>query len=112
MRFSVSRALVGVGFSALFALTAACGGSKPEAKAPETEAANSASVGSPDPVPVADGPTPDLPKSIAADNSTANGSEIIPPFSGSKDTPAAPATGKKAPGKGGKKTAAKPKKKG
>ena len=92
-------------------MTAACGGSKPEAKAPITEAADSSGVGSPAPAPVADGPTPDLPKGIAV-ASAENGSDIVPPFSTGKDAAAAPK--KSTPAKGGQKkaTTAKPKKKG
>lgn len=52
MRISGSRAFAAVGFSVLLALTAACGGSNPEAKAPTpppTEVAESTPVGSPAP---------------------------------------------------------------
>jgi hypothetical protein len=123
MLFIGPRALAAAGFSVLLALTTACGGSHPEAKAPETEAAAGTPVGSvaPDPAPPApDAPLPDPPKSVTADTAGAstdkNGSDIIPPFSTNKDgTPnAASSTGntpkKSGPAKGQKKKG-KPKKK-
>ena len=108
------RLLTTLGFSGLIALTAACGGSKQEAKAPTTEAAESQPVGSITPDLSPQGGTakeslPEPPKSVAV-SSTENGSDIIPPFSGGKD----PASPKKSGGggKGTKKAGGKPKKKG
>jgi hypothetical protein len=114
MRSSGTRALVALRFSFLFALTAACGGSAPEAKAPGVDAPDTPRVGSSAPDLTADtanaGTTPEAPKTTAV-SSTDNGSDIIPPFSSGKD----PATKKAAsapPAKGSKKTAGKkPKKK-
>ncbi len=120
MRSSGMRALVGVGFSFLFALTAACGGSTPEAKAPGADPTDAPGVGSSAPDLTSDtanaGPTPEPPKTTAV-SSTENGSDIIPPFSSGKEpatkkassaSTSAPAT----PGKGSKRTAGKkPKKK-
>lgn len=106
MRFSGSRALSAAGFSVLFALTAACGGSKPEAKVPTTDSADAPRVGSgaPDPSPES---TSEPPKTTAV-SSTNDGSDIIPPFTASKDPPGAK---KAAATKGAKKSGAKPKKK-
>jgi len=116
MRSSVPRALIALGFSTLFALTAACGGSAPEAKAPTVDPADALRGGS---------PTPDLapesasttsastaePPKTAAVSSTDNGSDIIPPFTSGKE----PATSASPSKKGSKKTAKtagkKPKKK-
>ena len=108
MRSSVTRAVIALGFSSLFALTAACGGSAPEAKAPTADPADGLRGGS---------SAPDLPTDTAASNpeppkttavsSTDNGSDIIPPFTSGKE-PANAAPSKK----GAKKTAGKkPKKK-
>ena len=104
MRSPCSRALSAAGFSLLFALTAACGGSKQEAKAPGADAAEAARVGSsaPDLSPES---TSEAPKNSTVASSD-NGSDIIPPFTSSKE-PAKKAT---AP-KGSKKAPAKPKKK-
>ena len=109
MRSSGTRALTAVGFSFLFALTAACGGSKTEAKAPAADATDATRVGSgaPDPSPPeTTSGTPEAPKNTAV-ASADNGSDIIPPFSPSKDAPK-----KASPAKEKKKTSAKPKKKG
>ena len=118
MRSSGTRALVALGFSFLLALTAACGGSAPEAKAPGVDATDTPRVGSNPldlPSDAASGATttaatPEPPKTSAV-SSTDNGSDIIPPFTSGKD----PATKKGAPAspsKGSKKTAGKkPKKK-
>jgi len=107
MRFSGARALATVGFSVLCALTAACGGSKPEAKAPTTEVAESTPVGSPAPA-LSPESTSEPPKDTTP-SSTKDGSDIIPPFGAGKDATAAP-TGKKSTAKGAKKSG-KPKKK-
>jgi hypothetical protein len=118
MRSSGTRALVALGFSFLFGLTAACGGSAPEAKAPSIDATDAPRFGSSAPDLTSDtanaGTTPGTPSEApktSAVSSTDNGSDIIPPFSTGKD----PATKKAAsapPGKGSKKTAGKkPKKK-
>ena len=106
MQSSGSRALAALGFSVLFALTAACGGSKQEAKAPGGDPTDAPRVGSsaPDPAPESTTPEPAKPAAVA---SADNGSDIIPPFTSSKE----PAK-KSAPGKSSKKAAAKPKKKG
>jgi hypothetical protein len=120
MRSSGTRALVALGFSLLFGLTAACGGSAPEAKAPTADATDASRVGSSVPDLTSDtvnaGTTPEAPKTSAV-SSADNGSDIIPPFTSGKD----PATKKASsastsapasPGKGSKKTAGKkPKKK-
>jgi hypothetical protein len=95
-----------IGFSFLIALTAACGGSKPEPKAPTTESAEVPRGGSsaPDPSPESTTEPPKSPPVASGDN----GSDIIPPFTAGKE----PATGKKSsPGKAPKKGAGKPKKK-
>jgi hypothetical protein len=110
MRMSGTRVLSAIGFTFLFALTAACGGSKPEAKAPTTDSADAPRVGSASPDLAAESTTPpasDPPKvETPAAASAANGSEIIPPFSTNKDlTPKAPTKGAK------KATGAKKKKK-
>jgi len=114
MRSSVTRAVIALGFSSLFALTAACGGSAPEAKAPTADPADGLRGGSPAPDLAADSAStsttsatnPDPPKTTAV-SSTDNGSDIIPPFTSGKE-PANAAPSKK----GAKKTAGKkPKKK-
>lgn len=112
MRSIGTRALVAVGFSFLFGLTAACGGSAPEAKAPGGDPADMLRVGSGAPDLTSDTdnagttPAPEAPKPAAVSSSD-NGSDIIPPFSAGKE----PAT-KKGSGKPSKKTAGKkPKKK-
>ena len=46
MQHRVTRALAAAGFSVLFALTAACGGAAPEAKAPSADATGAPRVGS------------------------------------------------------------------
>ena len=107
------RALAALGFSGLIALTTACGGSKPEAKAPTTEAAESQPVGSITPDLSPQGGTsketlPEPPKSVAV-SSVANGSDIIPPFTAGKDPTS---SGSKKPAKVQKKAGGKPKKKG
>lgn len=104
MRSPGSRALSAAGFSFLLALTAACGGSKPEAKAPGADSGEAARVGSsaPDLSPES---TSEAPRSAAV-ASADNGSDIIPPFTSSKDPPKK-ATATKAP----KKAPARPKKK-
>lgn len=101
MRISSSRAFAAVGFSVLFALTAACGGSKPEAKAPITEVAESTPVGSPAPA-VSPESTSEPPKDTTP-SSTKDGSDIIPPFTAGKDPAAAPAGKKSTATKGAKK---------
>jgi hypothetical protein len=120
MRSFGTRALVAVGFSFLFGLTAACGGSAPEAKAPGGDPADMLRVGSGAPDLTSDTanagttPAPEAPKPAAVASSD-NGSDIIPPFSAGKE----PATKKGssaaasgASGKPSKKTAGKkPKKK-
>ncbi len=122
MRSFGTRVLVAAGFSVLFGLTAACGGSAPEAKAPVADPADALRGGSSTPDLTADtgsaSTTPEAPKPAVV--SADNGSDIIPPFSSGKE----PATKKSAsastsaaasPGaapKGSKKTAGKkPKKK-
>jgi hypothetical protein len=92
---SVSRSLVAVGFTCLLALVGACGGTKQEAKAPSTDAADTLRDGSSAPDPQAsltgaDMPTPskaDPPKSepikTTAVSNTADGSDIVPPFTAS-----------------------------
>ena len=109
MRFSGARAVATVGFSVLCALTAACGGSKPEAKAPTTEVAESTPVGSPAPA-LSPESTSEPPKDTTP-SSTKDGSDIIPPFTAGKDATAAPAGKKGAATKGAKKSSGKPKKK-
>ncbi len=109
MRISSSRAFAAVGFSVLFALTAACGGSKPEAKAPTTKVAESTPVGSPAPA-VSPESTSEPPKDTTP-SSTKDGSDIIPPFTAGKDPAAAPAGKKSTATKGAKKGGGKPKKK-
>ena len=108
MRPSCTRALAAVGFSFLFALTAACGGSKQEANAPSADAAAAPRVGSGAPdltSPETTSATPEAPKNTAV-ASADNGSDIIPPFSPAKDTPSKKANPTK------KKAGGKPKKKG
>lgn len=113
MRSSVTRALVALGFSVLFGLTAACGGSAPEAKAPAVDTTDSARVGSTAPDLTSDtasaDTTPEAPKTTAV-SSTDNGSDIIPPFTSGKE-PATKKAGAASPGKAPKKTAAKKRKK-
>lgn len=107
MRSSGARALSAVGFFFLIALTAACGGSKQEAKAPAGEPAADAvevlRVGSSTPDPSSQSPT-EAPKPAIV--SAENGSDIVPPFTASKE----PAK-KASPTKGAKKAPGKPKKK-
>lgn len=120
MRSSGTRALVALGFSVFFGLTAACGGSAPEAKAPNADATDAPRVGSgaPDPTEGTTSPstTPDAPKTSAV-SSADNGSDIIPPFTSGKEpatkkTSSASTSAPASPGKGSKKTAGKkPKKK-
>jgi hypothetical protein len=114
MRSSGTRALVALGLSVLFGLTAACGGSAPEAKAPSADATDAPRVGSSDPDltsgTTSPSPTPEAPKPSAV-ASADNGSDIIPPFTSGKD-PATKKASSASPGKGSKKTAGKkPKKK-
>lgn len=110
MQHRGTRALAAAGFSVLFALTAACGGSAPEAKAPGVDPI----VGSTAPDPASDTSTTGAPAPAPADApkpavvSAENGSDIIPPFSSSK---ASPATKKSSAAKSSKKSSAKPKKK-
>lgn len=112
MQHRVTRALAAAGFSFLFALTAACGGSTPEAKAPGADPTAAPGVGSSAPDPASDsamaGVGADAPKpTVAAVVSADNGSDIIPPFTSSKS----PATTKKASAaKASKKTSGKKKK--
>ena len=110
MQHRVTRSLVAAGFSLLFALTAACGGSTTEAKAPGADATDAPRIGSSAPDPASDSSGSavgaDAPKPTVAVASADNGSDIIPPFSPSKE----PATKKS--GKSSKKSGAKPKKKG
>jgi len=111
MQHRVTRALAAAGFSFLFALTAACGGSAPEAKAPGADPTDAPRVGSSAPDPASDSSGTavgtDAPKpTVAAVVSADNGSDIIPPFSSSKE----PA--KKSSSAKGSKKGAKPKKKG
>jgi hypothetical protein len=96
--------------SLVFAMTVACGGASPEPKAPATEPADPAAA-APDPTPAS---IPDPPKTepvkTSAVSNTADGSDIVPPFtaSSSDDTkpaaPAPPAKTKKAKSKAKKKT--------
>ncbi len=118
MRSFGTRALVAVGFSFLFGLTAACGGSAPEAKAPGGDPGDMLRAGSGAPDPTSDtanaGTTPaaDAPKPAAVASSD-NGSDIIPPFSAGKEPATKKGSPAAAPGKAAKKTAGKkPKKKG
>jgi hypothetical protein len=114
MSLSPTRALVSAGFAVLVAMTAACGGSQTEAKAPATDVAESTGVGSPVPDLAPDGTSAGssdsaknpAPVKTSAVSSTDNGSDIIPPFSSSK-SPAT--TSAKKSTKSGKKS--KPKKK-
>lgn len=107
MRFCGTHPIAVLGFSLIFA-TAACGGSRPEPKAPATEAASAETEaprdGSPVPDPAADAPKDPASQPAAAPKpagSADDGSDIIPPFSSSKaPATAAPKTPKK---KGGKK---------
>ncbi len=96
MQHRVTRALAAAGFSVLFALSAACGGSAPEAKAPGADATGAPRVGSSAPDTASDvGAAPastEAPKPTVAVVSAENGSDIIPPFSASKE----PATKKSA----------------
>ncbi len=96
MRRSISFFLV---------LIAACGGAQPEPKAPTTDSADLVRDGSsaPDPAPAAL-PATDTPKAepvkTTAVSNTADGSDIIPPFTASPDNdkkaaPAKPAKKKK-----------------
>ena len=120
MRSSGMRALVVVGFSCLFGLTAACGGGTPEAKAPGVDMADALRGGSAAPDPTSDTanagttPTPDPPKTSAVSSSD-NGSDIIPPFSAGKEPATKKGSSAATPGASGKpskKTAGKkPKKK-
>jgi hypothetical protein len=110
MQHRALRALAAAGFTVLFALTAACGGSAPEAKAPGSDPTNAPRVGSSAPDQASDtsvsSASTEAPKPAVAVASADNGSDIIPPFSSSKE----PATKKSA--KSSKKSGAKPKKKG
>ena len=100
------------GFLFLLAI-AACGGAQQEAKAPAPETAEPARDGSPAPdlTPAASLPGGDAPKTepvkTSAVSKTADGSDIIPPFTAGS---AAAEPEKKAGGKPAKKKA-KPKKK-
>ena len=110
MQHRATRAFAAAGFSLLFALTAACGGSAPEAKVPGADPTDAPRVGSSAPDPASDSSTAgvgaDAPKpTVAAVVSADNGSDIIPPFSSSKE----PATKKSA--KSSKKSGSKPAKK-
>ncbi|HEY8078197.1 MAG TPA: hypothetical protein VIF62_28915, partial [Labilithrix sp.] len=80
--------------SLLFAFTVACGGGTPEPKTPATDNADTtaASTDTPsttDPAPAAADKSPDPPKSApvktSAVSNTADGSDIVPPFTASKD---------------------------
>jgi hypothetical protein len=110
MQHRAVRALAAAGFSMLFALTAACGGSTPEAKAPGSDPTDAPRVGSSAPDQVSDtsvsSATTEAPKPTPAVASADNGSDIIPPFSSSKE-PATKKSGKSTT----KKSAAKPTKK-
>ena len=117
MRSFGTRALVAVGFSFLVGLTAACGGSAPEAKTPGGDPGDMLRAGSGAPDPTSDtanaGTTPaaDAPKPAPVASSD-NGSDIIPPFSARKEPATKKGAPAAAPGKAGKKTAGKkPKKK-
>jgi hypothetical protein len=120
MRSFGTRALVAAGFSFLFGLTAACGGSAPEAKAPGGDPADMLRDGSGGPDLASDtangGTTPatpaaDAPKPAAVASSD-NGSDIIPPFSAGKEPATKKGSSAAGPGKASKKTAGKkPKKK-
>jgi hypothetical protein len=107
MQSFARSALATAGFSVLFALTAACGGSQKEAKAPGGDPTDPAAVGSSSPAPIPETTTPEPPKPTAV-ASADNGSDIIPPFTSSKE----PAAKKASPAKTSKKGPAKPKKKG
>ena len=111
MRSFGTRALVAAGFSFLFGLTAACGGSAPEAKVPGGDPADMLRVGSGAPDPTSDtanaGTTPaDAPKPAAVASSD-NGSDIIPPFSARKEPATKKGAPAAAPSKASKKTAGK-----
>lgn len=110
MRSTGTRALVALGFSCLFALTAACGGSKPAAVAPTSDATATPRVGSdsPDLSPSSSTTPATEPVKTSAVSSTENGSDIIPPFTsgGSKET----SKKSSGPAKGQKKATAKKKK--
>jgi hypothetical protein len=117
MRLFGTRALVAAGFSFLFGLTAACGGSAPEVKAPGSDPADMLRVGSAAPDLTSDTanagttPAPEAAKPAAVSSSD-NGSDIIPPFSAGKEPATKKGSSAAAPGKASKKTAGKkPKKK-
>jgi hypothetical protein len=85
-------------------LIAACGGSQPEPKTPTTDSADLVRDGSsaPDPTAAASLPATDTPKSepvkTSAVSNTADGSDIVPPFTSStpdQDKKAAPKPTKK-----------------
>jgi len=85
---------------------AACGGSKQEAKAPTTDSADVPRDGSPTPgadVSVDPPVSKAEPVKTTAVSNTADGSDIIPPFTADKkqDAPAAKSTKKKKPKKKG-----------
>ena len=107
MRSSGTRALATLGFSFLVALTAACGGSHSDAKAPTVASAETPRVGSdsPDLSPASTNSTPAEPIKTSAVSSTDNGSDIIPPFTSSAAGPkeSKKAGAAKSPKKGGKK---------
>jgi hypothetical protein len=111
MQHRAVRGFAAAGFAVLFALTAACGGSAQEAKAPGVDPA---AVGSAAPDPVSDTSTTGAVASAPAEApkaavvSAENGADIIPPFSSSK---AAPEKKKSGGAKASKKSSAKPKKK-
>lgn len=123
-----SKILTGVGFSVLFSLAAACGGTKQEAKAPEADTTDSAKTGSSgsDPAEAAllkDAPAPtsqkdttpqptnDPPKGTTK-SSTADGSDIVPPFSGGSAAATTASADTKASKSGKTKKGTKKKKKG
>ncbi len=89
---SVSRPLVALAFPFVLALIGACGGTKEEAKAPTTEAAETPRDGSsaPDQATAAALPAPaegtkSEPVKTSAVSNTADGSDIVPPFTASKE---------------------------
>ena len=83
--------------SLLFAFTVACGGGNPEPKTPATDNADTTAASTDTPAANDSAPsaaqdkTPDPPKSApvktSAVSNTADGSDIVPPFTASKDSP-------------------------
>ena len=96
-------------FSLFLVLIAACGGAQQEAKAPTTESADVVRDGSSAPDPAASLPPSETPKAepikTTAVSNTADGSDIVPPFTATPDQEkkAAPKSTKKK-GKPKKKT--------